>query len=70
MYIKFKNPVYITASASVTGKKESEGPLAGKFDESSTDDYFGQDSWEKAETEMQTRCLKHLVHKRVLIKVI
>ena len=68
MYIKFKNPVYITASASVTGKKESEGPLAGKFDESSADDYFGKDSWEKAETEMQSRCLKHLIHKKGIDK--
>ena len=64
MHIRYKRPVALTAWASVVGKKESDGPLTGKFDEESADDYFGQDTWEKAETEMQTRCIDHLLHKK------
>ena len=68
MYIKFKRPAYITAFAAVAGKKESEGPLAAEFDETVADDYFGTDTWEKAETEMQTRCINHLLHKKGIDK--
>ncbi|MBE6887966.1 MAG: stage V sporulation protein AD [Ruminococcaceae bacterium] len=68
MYIEFRKPVYITAYAAVAGKKESEGPLADCFDETVTDDYFGTDTWEKAETEMQSRCIKHLLHKKGIDK--
>ena len=68
MYIEFKRPVYITTSAAVAGKKESEGPLADCFDETVADDYFGTDTWEKAETEMQSRCIKHLLHKKGIDK--
>ena len=64
MYIKYKKPVAITTWASVAGKKESEGPLADKFDETAADDYFGKETWEKAETELQTRCINHLLHKK------
>lgn len=64
MYIKFRNPVAITQWASVVGKKESRGPLGGRFDEECPDDYFGRATWEKAETELQSRCLDHLLHKK------
>lgn len=64
MYIKYKNPVAVTTFASVAGKKESYGPLAAQFDEISEDDYFGKETWEKAETELQSRCIRHLLHKK------
>ena len=64
MYITYKKPVAINVWASVAGKKESEGPLADKFDETVTDDYLGKDTWEKAETELQSRCIGHLLHKK------
>ncbi|MBQ9844598.1 MAG: stage V sporulation protein AD [Oscillospiraceae bacterium] len=64
MYIKYRRPVAITQWASVVGKKEGRGPLSGKFDEECGDDYFGQATWEKAETELQSRCLSHLLHKK------
>lgn len=64
MYIKYKKPVAINTWASVAGKKESEGPLADKFDETSADDYFGKETWEKSETELQCRCIGHLLHKK------
>ena len=66
MYIKFKRPVAVTAWASVVGKKESEGPLSGSFDEECSDDYFGENTWEKAETQLQLRCINQLLHKKEL----
>ncbi len=37
----------------VVGKKEFEGPLGSYFDFNSDDGYFGMNTWEKAESEMQ-----------------
>ncbi len=68
MFIKYKRPVAITSWASVVGKKEGHGPLTGKFDEECSDDYFGKETWEQAETELQTRCLGHLLHKKGISK--
>lgn len=61
--ITFQKPVYINATSCVGGKKESEGPLAAGFDSLCKDDYFGMDTWEKAETEMQKRSLRLLLEK-------
>lgn len=44
--------VYILSAGSVTGQKEKQGPLGGRFDLSG-DDRFGKETWEKAESEMQ-----------------
>ncbi len=62
--ITLKKPVAVTAFSCVGGKKEKYGPLGDLFDETTTDDYFGMDSWEKAETEMLKRSLYHLLKKR------
>ncbi len=53
----------LLAAASVVGKKENEGPLGGCFDLHDTDDRFGQDTWEKAESEMQRRALSLAIDK-------
>ena len=42
----------ILSYAAVVGKKEGEGPLKHCFDFISDDSYFGQATWEKAETQM------------------
>lgn len=47
----------IVAAASVVGKYEHEGPLGGMFDMHDESDRFGQDTWERAESEMQRRAL-------------
>lgn len=47
----------IEAAASVVGKNEHEGPLGSCFDMHDETDYFGTDTWEKAESEMQRRAL-------------
>lgn len=47
----------ILCAASVVGRKEREGPLGDHFDYVEPSDRFGQDSWEKAESEMQRMAL-------------
>lgn len=53
----FSTPPVILAHGNVVGKKEGQGPLAKYFDYVSSDDYFGQKSWEKAERSMQEQAL-------------
>lgn len=43
---------YINSFYSCVGKLESEGPLGKYFDAKNDDGYFGEDSWEKAESRM------------------
>ncbi len=59
----FSNRPTITAWASVAGKKESEGPLAKYFDQTSQDTYFGQKTWEQAEKRLQQMALAELAKK-------
>ncbi len=56
----------IAASAAVAGKKEGQGPLKDCFDQVSQDSYFGQDSWEKAESLMLQRCYSMACQKAAL----
>lgn len=53
--IKFDNPPTIIQTASIVGKKEGQGPLASYFDHILDDDYWGEDSWEKAESKLQKK---------------
>ncbi len=55
--IRLETPPYLVAGGAVGGKKESEGPLCDWFDEISDDGRFSQDTWEKAESEMQKHAL-------------
>ena len=50
--IKLLDPPSIIATHSIVGPKEAKGPLAHCFDYLIDDDYFGEDSWEKAESKM------------------
>ncbi len=54
--LKFPKPPSIIESASVVGKKEGLGPLKHTFDFISDDSYFGEKSWEKAESNMLKQC--------------
>lgn len=56
----------ILSYASVVGKKEGQGPLAATFDYTSEDTKFGQKSWEKAETQMQTAAMRLALQKASL----
>lgn len=61
--IKLKNSPSIISYASIGGKKESEGPLGGKFDMIDETDRFGGETWEKSESEMQKQVLSHAMKK-------
>ncbi len=47
------DPPSIIGSAAAVGKKEGEGPLSSSFDIIGKDGYFGEQTWEKAESAMQ-----------------
>ena len=53
MLITLKKNVSIYAHAAVGGKEEYEGPLGKYLDYHDSNDRFSQNSWEKAESEMQ-----------------
>lgn len=50
------NPPSLLEGASVAGRREGEGPLRRSFDYISQDPYFGEASWEKAESAMLRQC--------------
>lgn len=47
--VRLSNPVSVVSYASIGGKLEAQGPLAGYFDELSTDSFFGCKTWEKGD---------------------
>ena len=50
------SPPSILGFASVVGNKEGAGPLKNTFDYISNDQYFGEKTWEKAESAMLKQC--------------
>ncbi|MBQ8540436.1 MAG: stage V sporulation protein AD [Clostridia bacterium] len=48
----FHKPPSVATFASVVGKKEGEGPYGKSFDRVESDAYFGQKTWESAESTM------------------
>ena len=50
--VKFENPPYILEASSIVGPKEAEGPLAKYFDQCLEDEFWGEKTWEKAESKI------------------
>ena len=50
--IKFNTPPTIVDCASIVGPKESGGPLAKYFDQTLDDEFWGEKTWEKAESKI------------------
>ncbi len=46
------NDISIFSGGTIVGKKEHEGPIGDFFDEYDDDYYFGEESWERAETKL------------------
>ena len=61
--IEFDNKPLISASASVVGQKEGEGPLGEFFDRIIDDPMAGKNTWEEAESEMQRQLVEELLIK-------
>ena len=65
-WFALKTPVYIENCASVVGPKEGRSYFAEGFDEIDKDPFLGKDSWEEAESELQTKALRILLKKTSL----
>ncbi|MEE1056332.1 MAG: stage V sporulation protein AD [Acutalibacteraceae bacterium] len=61
--IEFQNAPAIAGFGSVAGKKESEGPLKDYFHKIEYDTKLGCDTWEQAESRLQTEAIKTALEK-------
>ena len=59
--IKFDAPPTIIECASIVGPKEAEGPLAKYFDQCLEDEFWGEKTWEKAESKI----IKETIHSAI-----
>ena len=50
--VKFDNRITIQEAASIVGPKEANGPLAKYFDKCLEDEFWGEKTWEKAESKI------------------
>lgn len=56
--VALRNPPSVLSFANIGGKFEGQGPLGNYFDETSEDSFFGEKTWEKAESTMQKRAVQ------------
>ena len=61
--VALERPPSVLSFASVGGKMERRGPLGGYFDETDEDSFFGEKTWEKAESAMQKKALQRALDK-------
>ena len=61
--IIFENKPRIISYGSVVGKKEHEGPLSNEFESYTTDSFFGEKSFEKAESRLQKTAVQTALDK-------
>ena len=61
--ILFDNKPHIISYGSVVGKKEHEGPLSAEFDRYITDSYFGEKTYERAESRLQKTAVQTALDK-------
>lgn len=61
--VRLAAPPSVAGFASVVGKKEGEGPLKDSFDLINDDTTFGEKSWEKSESKMQSIALARALDK-------
>ena len=61
--VKFDAPPTIVQTASIVGPKEADGPLASYFDNCLEDEFWGENSWEKAESKIIKETVNTVVSK-------
>ena len=61
--IKFDNPPTILECNSIVGPKEAQGPLSKYFDLTLDDEFWGEKSWEKAESKIIKETLNGVINK-------
>ncbi len=61
--IQCENPPVILETASIVGPKEADGPLAKYFDQCLEDEFWGESSWEKAESKIIRETVNSVIAK-------
>ena len=61
--IKITTPPSILECASIVGPKEAEGPLAKYFDQTLDDEFWGEKTWEKAESKIIKETVNMVIRK-------
>ena len=61
--IKFTTPPSILECASIVGPKEAEGPMAKYFDQTLDDEFWGEKTWEKAESKIIKETVNMVIRK-------
>jgi len=64
--IALAHPPSVLSFANIGGKFEARGPLGSWFDETEDDAFFGEKTWEKAESVMQQRVLQRALDRAKL----
>lgn len=61
--IMLDNAPYIIETSSIVGPKEAEGPLAKYFDQCLEDEFWGEKTWEKAESKIIKETVNTVISK-------
>ena len=61
--VALRDPPSVLSFSNVGGKNEQAGPLAAWFDLLNEDSFFGENTWEKAESAMQKAALRQALDK-------
>lgn len=61
--IKFDAPPTILEVASIVGPKEAQGPMAKYFDQCLEDEFWGEKTWEKAESKIIKETVNTVISK-------
>ena len=61
--IQFDNPPSILETASIVGPKETDGPMAKYFDKCLEDEFWGEKTWEKAESKILKETVNTVIAK-------
>lgn len=64
--IKFNSPPSILSTACIVGPKEGQGPLAKYFDQCLEDEFWGEKTWEKAESKIIKETVNTVISKSEL----
>lgn len=64
--LEFSKRINVISYGNVVGKFEGEGPLSKYFDMIVNDEYFGEKTYEKAETKMQKTALNSALQKGIM----
>ena len=61
--IMLSTPPYILETSSIVGPKEADGPLAKYFDQCLEDEFWGEKTWEKAESKIIKETVNTVISK-------